>query len=46
MQNTAPGPRESWRALTVEEKQRRLEQLRREQQRQIELEVRRLDASR
>ncbi len=46
MQNLAPDPRRSWRGLSVQEKQRRLETLRRTQQRQIELEVRLLEALR
>jgi hypothetical protein len=46
MQKLTPGLRRSWRGLAPEEKQRRLETLRRQQQRQIELEVRRLNASR
>ena len=46
MHDPAPRPRESWRGLSVEEKQRRLETLRRQQQRQIEIELRRLYALR
>ena len=46
MQNLAPDPRRSWRGLSVQEKQRRLATLRRTQQRQIELEVRLLEALR
>jgi hypothetical protein len=47
MQNyLAPDPRRSWRGLSVQEKQRRLDALRRKQQRQIELEVRLLEALR
>jgi hypothetical protein len=44
MQTFAPDPRRSWRGLSVQEKQRRLANLRRRQQRQIELEVRFLEA--
>ena len=44
MQTFAPNPRRSWRVLSVQEKQRRLANLRRIQQRQIELEVRFLEA--
>lgn len=46
MQNLAPDPQRSWRGLSVQEKQRRLARLRRLQQRQIEIEARRLDALR
>jgi hypothetical protein len=47
MQNyLAPDPRRSWRGLSVQEKQRRLDVLRRKQARQIELEVRLLEALR
>lgn len=46
MQNLAPDPRRAWRGLSVQEKQRRLATLRRTQQRQIELEVRLLEALR
>ena len=46
MNNLAPDPRRSWRGLSVQEKQRRLMTLRRKQQRQIELEVRLLEALR
>jgi hypothetical protein len=46
MKNLAPAPRRSWRGLSVQEKQRRLATLRRTQQRQIEFEVRLLEALR
>jgi hypothetical protein len=46
MPHPAPRPRQSWRGLSVEEKQQRLATLRRQQQRQIELELRRLYALR
>ncbi len=47
MQNyLAPDPRRSWRGLSVQEKQRRVDVLRRKQARQIELEVRLLEALR
>jgi hypothetical protein len=46
MQNLAPASRPSWRALSAQEKQRRLAELRLRQQRQIELELRLLDAIR
>lgn len=41
---TRPQPRASWRALTPEQKQARLERLRERQAREVELEIRRLDA--
>lgn len=46
MQKLAPSTRRSWRGLSVQEKQQRLADLRRTQQRQIELEVRLLEALR
>lgn len=46
MQKLAPSSRRSWRGLSVQEKQQRLADLRRTQQRQIELEVRLLEALR
>ena len=42
--STRPQPRASWRALTPEQKQARLDRLRERQARQVELEIRRLDA--
>ncbi|MDN4171497.1 hypothetical protein QWY28_00925 [Nocardioides sp. SOB77] len=39
---TRPQPRASWRALSPEQKQARLRHLRERQQRQVELEIRRL----
>lgn len=46
MQKLAPSSTRSWRGLSVQEKQQRLADLRRTQQRQIELEVRLLEALR
>ena len=46
MQKHASFPKRSWRGLSVQEKQQRLAELRRTQQRQIELEVRLLEALR
>ena len=42
MRHTTATPRRSWHALTAEQKQQRLAELRRRQQTDIELEVRRL----
>ncbi|MTB85619.1 hypothetical protein [Nocardioides marmotae] len=39
---TRPRPRGSWRALSREQKQARLQRLRERQRREVELEIRRL----
>jgi hypothetical protein len=44
MRRTTATPRRTWNALTPEEKQQRLADLRRRQQSDIELEVRRLQS--
>lgn len=44
MRHSTATPRRSWYALTREEKQQRLSELRRRQQADIELEVRRLQS--
>ncbi|NHC24762.1 hypothetical protein G6553_16470 [Nocardioides sp. IC4_145] len=41
---TRPQPRASWRALSREQKQAVLQDVRERQQRQVEVEIRRLDA--